>query len=302
LDDHANRTADAAPVLAMPPSAPVDRPAPTELPHTHIRPGGTGLRGLWKDLWTYHELLYFLAWRDIKVRYKQTAIGAAWAVLQPLLTMVAFSIFFGKLAGIDTRLAVPYPLFAFSALVVWQLFATGLNESANSVVANKHLATKVYFPRLVLPLAGVVVGVVDFAIACVLLLGLMAYYGYFVSLTSLLAPVFVLLAVASALSVGLWFAALNVRYRDVRYTLPFVTQFGMLVTPVAYPASFVPEAWRPLYGLNPMAGAVEGFRWALLGGPPPGEMVWVSTAATLLLFLGGAWYFRRTEHTFADFA
>src|SRR5882672_7033413 len=216
------------------------------------------------ELWNYRELLYFLVWRDVKVRYKQTALGAAWAILQPFMTMVVFSVFFGRLAKIPSD-GVPYPVFAFTALLPWQLFAYALAESSNSLVASQNLITKVYFPRLVIPIAGVLAGLVDFAIAFVVLLGLMAYYGIHPTAAILVLPVFIVFAVAAAMSGGLWLSALNVQFRDVRYTIPFLTQFWMFATPVAYPASLVPEQYRALYGLNPMAGVVEGFRWALLG-------------------------------------
>jgi lipopolysaccharide transport system permease protein len=253
-----------------------------------------------KDLWEYRELLYFLVWRDIKVRYKQTALGAAWALLQPLLTMLVFTVFFGRLAKIPSD-GVPYPVFSYTGLLPWQLFAFALTESSTSLVTNKNLLTKVYFPRLIVPMASVFAGLVDFALAFVLLLGLMVIYHVTPSMAIAWLPVFLLLTVATALSVGLWLSALNVKFRDVRYLIPFLTQFWMFATPVAYPSSLVPEPWREWYGLNPMAGVVEGFRWALLGkAGNPGLLVWVSIAAVLLLLIGGLYYFRRTEATFAD--
>ncbi len=253
-----------------------------------------------RDLWEYRELLYFLVWRDVKVRYKQTALGAAWAVLQPVMTMLVFSVFFGRLAKVPSD-GIPYPVFAFTALLPWQLFAYALSESGNSLVSNQNLITKVYFPRLVIPIAAVLAGLVDFAIAFVVLLGLMLYYGIIPTRAVVLLPLFLLLAVATALSVGLWLSALNVKYRDVRYTLPFLMQFWLFATPVAYPASLVPERWRALYGLNPMAGVVEGFRWALLGtSHAPGPLLWVSVAVVIALLVGGLQYFRQTERTFAD--
>lgn len=271
------------------------------LPHVSIRPGSGGLGGICRDLWAYRELLFFLAWRDVKVRYKQTAIGAAWAVLQPLLTMTAFTIFFGRLAGLPSD-GVPYPVFVFAGLLPWQLFAFCMVESANSMVSNRNLVTKVYFPRLIVPLAGVAVGLVDFLIASMILVGLMLWFQVVPTAAVLLTPFFLLLTVASALAVGLWLCGLNARYRDVRYVLPFLSQFGILVTPVAYPASLVPERWRLVFGLNPMAGVVEGFRWALVGGPPPGNMIWVSLAVVAVLLFGGVRYFRHVERTFADIA
>jgi lipopolysaccharide transport system permease protein len=254
------------------------------------------------ELWKYRELLYFLVWRDIKVRYKQTALGAAWAVLQPLLTMIVLTVFFGRLAKIPSN-GVPYPLFAYTALLPWQLFAFALTESANSLVGNQSLITKVYFPRLIVPLASVLAGLVDFGISFVVLLILMSYYRIVPTATIVVLPLFIILAVATALSVGLWLSALNVQFRDVRYTIPFLTQFWLFATPVAYPSSLVPERWRVWYGLNPMTGVVEGFRWALLGkARSPGTSLWVSVLVVVLLLVGGLAYFRRMESTFADIA
>jgi len=252
------------------------------------------------ELWEYRELLYFLTWRDIKVRYKQTAIGVAWAVIQPLFAMVIFSIFFGQLAKIPSD-GIPYPIFAYCALLPWQLFSHALNESSNSLVANQGLITKVYFPRLIIPVAPVLAGLVDFGIAFLVLIGMMLYYGIMPTFAVFTIPLFLILAVATALSVGLWLSALNVEYRDVRYTIPFLTQFWLFATPVAYPSSLVPESWRALYGLNPMAGVVEGFRWALLGkAEGPGTLLVVSVMVVIILFIGGLYYFRRMEKTFAD--
>ena len=252
------------------------------------------------DLWAYRELLYFLIWRDVKVRYKQTVLGAAWAIIQPFFTMVVFSVVFGRLAKIPSD-GLPYPVFAYCALLPWQLFAHALTESGNSLVASQNLITKVYFPRLVIPLAAVLGGLVDFAIAFLVLLAMMAYYGIAPTAAVATLPLFLLLAVATALGVGLWLSALNVQYRDVRYTIPFLTQFWLFATPVAYPASLVPEPWRAVFGLNPMAGVVEGFRWALLGtAHAPGPMLAVSGAVVLALLVGGLYYFRRMEKTFAD--
>jgi lipopolysaccharide transport system permease protein len=252
------------------------------------------------ELWKYRELLYFLTWRDIKVRYKQTVIGAAWAVIQPFFAMVVFSIFFGQLAKIPSD-GIPYPIFTYCALLPWQLFAHALNESSNSLVANQGLITKVYFPRLVIPVAPVLAGLVDFGIAFLVLIGMMLYYGIFPTFAVFTIPLFLILVVATALSVGLWLSALNVEYRDVRYTVPFLTQFWLFATPVAYPSSLVPEKWRALYGLNPMAGVVEGFRWALLGkADGPGMLLVVSIIVVMILFIGGLYYFQRMEKTFAD--
>jgi lipopolysaccharide transport system permease protein len=253
-----------------------------------------------RDLWAYRELLYFLAWRDFKVRYKQTVLGAAWAIIQPLFTMVVFSIFFGYLGKIPSD-GIPYPVFAYCALLPWSLFAHALNESSNSLVNNQGLITKVYFPRLIIPIAPLFVGLVDFVIAFVVLLGMMLFYGIVPGLPIFAAPLFVLMAVVTALAVGMWLSALNVQYRDVRYTIPFLTQLWLFATPVAYPSSLLPEPWRSLYGLNPMAGVVEGFRWALLGRTTaPGPLIAVSCLAVIALLIGGLWYFNRMEQTFAD--
>ena len=252
------------------------------------------------ELWAYRELLYFLVWRDIKVRYKQTALGALWAVIQPFFTMVVFSLFFGRLAGVKSD-NVPYPIFAYAALVPWTFFANGLSESSNSLVGSANLIKKVYFPRLAVPAAAVLAGLVDFAIAFAVLVCMMLYYGVGLTANVLWLPVFLLLALATALGAGLWLSALNVQFRDVRYVVPFAVQFWLFATPIAYPSSLLPEPWRTLYGLNPMAGVVEGFRWALLGTETrPGAMAALSALAALLLLVGGAFYFRRMEKTFAD--
>jgi lipopolysaccharide transport system permease protein len=272
------------------------------LPVSRIQPSRGWVSLRLGELWKYRELLYFLVWRDIKVRYKQTALGAAWAVLQPVLTMIVLTVFFGRLAKIPSN-GVPYPLFAYTALLPWQLFAFALTESANSLVGNQSLITKIYFPRLIVPLASVLTGLVDFGISFVVLLILMVYYGIAPTATIVVLPLFIILAIAAALSVGLWLSALNVQFRDVRYTIPFLTQFWLFATPVAYPSSLVPERWRVWYGLNPMAGVVEGFRWALLGkARSPGTLLWVSVLVVALLLVGGFAYFRRMESTFADIA
>ena len=252
------------------------------------------------ELWAYRELLYFLVWRDIKVRYKQTALGAAWAVIQPFFTMVVFSVFFGRLAGLPSE-GLPYPVFTYCALVPWTYFATALTQSSNSLVDHARLITKVYFPRLLVPAAAVVAGLLDLLIAFVVLIAMLAYYGVTPSAAVLLLPFFVLLAALTALAVGLWLSALNVQYRDVRYTIPFLVQFWLFITPVAYSSTLVPERWRTLFGLNPMTGVVEGFRWALLGRrDPPGMMLLASVVSVLLLLVGGLLYFRRMEQRFAD--
>ena len=252
------------------------------------------------SLWEYRELLYFLVWRDIKVKYKQTALGVVWAVLQPLLATLVFSIFFGRLARMPSD-GVPYPVFVYVAMVPWQYFANALTESSNSLVASQNLIKKVYFPRLVIPLGSVIAGLVDFCFAFLVLIGMMFYYGITPSISIFLFPVFLLLAVCTALGVGLWMSALNVQYRDVKYTIPFLAQFWMFATPVVYPSSLVPAKYRVWYGLNPMAGVVDGFRYSLLGrAAKPGPRIWVSVAAVAVLLLGGLLYFRKMESTFAD--
>jgi lipopolysaccharide transport system permease protein len=255
-----------------------------------------------RELWEYRELLYFLVWRDIKVRYKQTALGAAWAVIQPFFTMVVFSVFFGRLAKLPSD-GLPYPVFTYCALVPWTYFATALTMSSNSLVDHARLITKVYFPRLLVPAASVLAGLVDLGIAAIVLVGMLLYYGIAPTAAVIALPVFVLLAAATALAVGLWLSALNVQYRDVRYTIPFLVQFWLFITPVAYSSSLVPPQWRALYGLNPMTGVVEGFRWALLGkADPPGAMLLASALSVAVLLCGGLFYFRRMERRFADVA
>jgi lipopolysaccharide transport system permease protein len=270
------------------------------IPHITLAPSRGWSQPRLAELWAYRELLGFLVWRDITVRYKQTVIGAAWAIVQPLFTMIVFSVFFGWLAGVPSD-GLPYPIFAFAALLPWQLFSHALAESTNSLVANQQLLTRVYFPRLIAPLSAVLGGCVDFAIALVVLLAMMAYYGIVPPPTALLTPLFALFAMGVALAVGLWGAALNAQYRDVRYAMPFITQMWLFATPIAYPSSLVPEPWRPLYALNPMVGVVDGFRWALLGqGAAPGPSMAVSAVAAAALLAGGLMYFRRVERTIAD--
>jgi lipopolysaccharide transport system permease protein len=253
-----------------------------------------------RELWAYRELLYFLTWRDIKVRYKQTALGATWAVIQPLFMMLVFSLFFGRLAGVPSD-GLPYPVFSLCGLLPWQLFAHALTQSSNSLVGSQNLITKVYFPRLVVPISAVLGGLVDFAIALVILLVMLFFYGIVPGWQIVTLPGLILLAVLAALAVGLWLAALNVQYRDVRYTITFLVQFWLFATPVAYPSSIVPEKWRALYGLNPMVGVVDGFRWALLGKPEsPGLALLVSVMVVFVLLAGGVYYFRRLEQQFAD--
>jgi lipopolysaccharide transport system permease protein len=253
-----------------------------------------------RELWEYRELLYFLVWRDIKVRYKQTALGVAWVVLQPLIATLIFTVVFGQLAKVPSG-DLPYPLFAFAALLPWNYFAGALNRSGTSLVNNANLITKVYFPRLIIPLAGVTNGLVDFGISLILLVLLMVYYGIMPNAAVLLLPFFLLMAIGTALGTSLWLAALGVQYRDVNHLLPFLVQVWMYATPVVYPASLFPERWRPVLGLNPMAGVVEGFRWALTGsGDPPSLMLLVSIAIIILLVVSGLMFFRNTERTFAD--
>ena len=253
-----------------------------------------------RELWDYRELFYFLVWRDIKVRYKQTALGMTWAIVQPIFTVVIFSVFFGRLAKIPSD-GIPYPLFSFAALVPWTFFSYGLNQSSNSLVGSANLITKVYFPRLAVPIASVVAGTVDFLLAFVVLIAMMVYYRVPPTTNIVFLPLFFLLTVVTSLGVGLWLSALNVKFRDVRLVLPFLVQLWMFATPIAYPSSLLHGVWRNIYGLNPMVGVVEGFRWALLGvKSPPGTIVYVSAIIAVLLLTGGVMYFRRMEKTFAD--
>jgi lipopolysaccharide transport system permease protein len=274
-----------------------------------------------RELWNYRELLLFLAWRDITVRYKQTVLGAAWAIIQPFFTMLVFYVFLGKLAQIPSD-GIPYPLFAYTALVPWTFFANGLQECSNSLVGSANLITKVYFPRLVIPMAAVTSGIVDFGLAFIVLLGMMLFYGRIPTINVIWLPFFMLLALGAALGVGLWLSALNVQFRDVRYVVPFLVQFWLFATPVAYPSSIVPQPWRTLYAINPMVGVVEGFRWALLGGTttnplspftmhliqplgastaqPSVPLILTSILAVAMLLLTGALYFQRVESIFAD--
>jgi lipopolysaccharide transport system permease protein len=252
------------------------------------------------ELWNYRELLHFLIWRDIKVRYKQTAFGVAWAVIQPFFTMVVFSLFFGKLGGIPSD-GIPYPIFAYTALVPWTFFANALDHSSNSLVGSAHLIKKVYFPRLAIPIASALTGVVDFVIAFVVLMAMMLYYNLVPTINVLWLPLFLLLALVTSLAGGLWLSALNVQFRDVRYAVPFLTQFWMFSTPIAYPSSLLSEPLRALYALNPMVGVVEGFRWALLStDTAPGPVLIASSLTAAVLFVGGTFFFRRMEKSFAD--
>ncbi len=283
-----------------PPSGLAGHDGAAPLPVTRIERASGWISLNLGEVWRYRELLYFLTWRDVVVRYKQTALGAGWAIIQPVMTMVVFSLVFGRLSSIPSD-GVPYPLFSFAALVPWTFFANGLTQSSNSLVGSANLIQKVYFPRLMIPAASVLGGAVDFLLAFVVLLGMMAYYGIAPTINILWLPLFLLLAVATALGVGLWLSALNVRFRDVRYVVPFITQFWLFATPIAYPSSLLDEPWRTVYGLNPMAGVVEGVRWALLDtNTAPGPMIGLSVLAAALLLVGGAYYFRRMERAFAD--
>ena len=271
-----------------------------DLPRTRREPVRGWALPKFRELWEYRELLFFFVWRDIKVRYKQTVLGAAWAIIQPFFTMVIFSLFFGRLAQVPSD-GVPYPIFSYVALVPWSFFATALTQASNSLVTSAQMVKKIYFPRLTLPIATVFAGVVDFVLAFIVLMGMMWYYGVTPTVNVWWLPLFVLLAMVTSLGVSLWLSAMNVQFRDVHYTIPFLTQAWLFVTPIAYPSSLVPEAWRVLYGLNPMAGVVEGFRWALLGtDTAPGPMMIVSVVVSVALFIGGAFYFRRMEQSFAD--
>ena len=275
--------------------------APRELPELILEPSRGWRKLNLGELWAYRELLYFLIWRDIKVRYKQTLIGAAWAIIQPLLTMIVFSLFFGQLAGIPSE-GVPYPIFSYAALVPWTFFANGLTNVSNSLVSSGNLIKKVYFPRLVIPLASVLSGLVDFALAFAVLLLMMLLYGILPTAAIFALPLFILLALITSLAVGMWLSALNVQFRDVRYVLPFLIQFWLFATPIAYPSSLIEnELVRTLYGINPMAGVVEGFRWALLGSPmPPLPMLLASALTASVALISGLFYFRRMEKFFAD--
>jgi len=275
-------------------------PNTVDTPIIQIRPTKGWASLQLRALWEYRELLYFLAWRDIKVRYKQTVLGAAWAIIHPVATMLIFTIIFGRLAKIPSD-NIPYPIFCFCALLPWNYFASAFSRSTGSLVSNTHLISKVYFPRLIIPISSLLSGLLDFAIAFLVLIGMMFYYHIVPTITILWLPVFMLMAIATALGVGLWLGALNVQYRDIGYLVPFLSQVWMYATPVVYPSSLIPEKWRLIYGLNPMAGVVEGFRWALIGrGTKPGYMFLVSALATIILLVSGAFYFRRMEKTFAD--
>ena len=271
----------------------------TSVPTLIIRPPRKWVPVDLKELWAYRELVTSFTLRDIKLRYKQTGLGIAWAVLQPLLTMVIFTVFFGGLAKIPSD-GIPYPLFVLAALLPWTLFAEGLTRSTTSMVTNSNIMTKVYFPRLIMPLSSIISPLVDFAVSFIILIAMMVYYGFMPTFNILFLPVFLLLALATALGVGLWLSALNVKYRDFQYTVPFLIQIGLYASPVVYASSLVPESLRVWYGLNPMAGVIEGFRWALLGSGAPSAMVLVSVGMVIVLLVSGMFYFRRMEQYYAD--
>lgn len=262
---------------------------------------GQGVRHYWRDLWEYRELFYFLSWRDVAVRYKQTVLGVAWSILRPVLTMIVFTVIFGQLANLPSD-GVPYPILVYSAMLPWQFFASSLTESSNSLVANAQMISKIYFPRLALPISAIVVSFVDFGISFVVLIVLMLAYRYPPTWRMVTLPLFIVLAFAAALGAGLWLASLNVRYRDFRYIVPFAVQLGLYVSPVGFSSSVVPEEWRLLYSLNPMVGVIDGFRWAILRGE--GTLYWPGIVLSVIfvtsILLGGLSYFRRTERTFAD--
>ncbi len=263
---------------------------------------GRGFKHYWKDLWNYRELFYFLAWRDIAVRYKQTVIGVAWSVIRPLLTMAVFVVVFGKLAKLPTEADAPYPILVFAAMLPWQFFANALSESSNSLVGNANMISKVYFPRLAIPASSVIVSFVDFLISFAMLLLLIAWYRFVPSWHIVMLPLFTLLAFGVAIGAGLWFASLTVKYRDFRFIVPFVAQFGLYVSPVGFSSKIVPPQWRLLYSINPMVGVIDGFRWSIIGGEVelylPGLLL--SIGLVIALVTSGIWYFRKTERTFAD--
>lgn len=275
----------------------------TEKGYLRLEPSSGWVDIRLSELWDYRELLFFLTWRDIKVRYKQTVLGAAWAVIQPFMTMIVFSLFFGGLAGVPSD-NIPYPLFSYSALIPWTLFSTSLGKSSNSLVGSTNLIKKVYFPRLVIPISSVLSNVLDFFISFSVLIVMMVVYQVAPTINIIWLPFFVLLALSTSLGVGLWLSAMNVQFRDVRYTIPFLTQFWLFITPIAYPSSLIEnEALRTLYSINPMVGVVEGFRWALVGtDTPPGFPMIVSVLVSVALLVSGLYYFRRMEKTFADVA
>jgi lipopolysaccharide transport system permease protein len=294
----ASKGAQAA-ATAESPHAP-QTPSLPDKPLVTIEPSSKWVALDLRSVWDYRELLYFLTWRDVKVRYKQTALGVAWAVIQPVMTMLIFTIFFGKFAGVENRIDVPYPLFAFAGLLPWTFFSNAVTNSGNSIVGSAHLITKVYFPRLMVPAAAVGAGLVDLGIAFVILLGLMLYYGVALTWAIAMLPVLVVLITLLALGMGMWLSALNVKYRDVRYAIPFLVQIWMFLSPIIYPPTMIPEKWRWLLALNPLTGIIEGFRSALFGRAFDWRALFISAAITLLLLVYSAYAFRRMEKSFAD--
>ena len=268
-------------------------------PHLHISPPKKWIPVNLRELWNYRELLFSFTWRDVKIRYKQTALGFLWAIIQPLFMMIIFTVFFGRLAKIPSD-GIPYPIFVLAALLPWTLFSEGITRSTSSMITNANIMTKVYFPRLIMPVSGVLSPLVDFVFSFLILIVMMAIYGFVPTLNILVLPLFILLALATSLGLGLWLSALNVQYRDFQYTIPFLIQLGLFASPVVYSASLVPEPVRFLYGLNPMAGVIEGFRWALLGTDMPGTMILVSVGVVVMLLVSGAFYFRKMEQYYAD--
>jgi lipopolysaccharide transport system permease protein len=269
--------------------------------HTLVIEAGRTERHYWRDIWRYRELFFFLAWRDILVRYKQTAIGVAWALIRPLLTMIILTIVFGMVAKLPSD-GVPYPILVFAAMLPWQFFANAFSEAGNSLIGNANMISKIYFPRFVVPCSAVIVSFVDFLISGAILVALMLWYGFLPDWRILTLPLFILIAFAAALGAGLWMAALNVKYRDFRYIIPFVVQFGLYISPVGFSSNVIPEQWRLIYSMNPMVGVIEGFRWALLGGNA--QLYWPGFIASLclvgLVLVTGIMYFRKTEKSFAD--
>ncbi len=292
------QTAKAADILKLRQESPPDPEA--KIPVTRIEPSSGWVSLHLHELWEYRDLLYFFVWRDIKVRYKQTVMGVAWAIIQPFFTMVIFSLFFGRLAKVPSD-GLPYPIFSFAALVPWTFFANALTQASNSLVNSANMIKKIYFPRLLVPTATVFAGLVDFVLAFIVLLGMMLYYGYMPTANVIWLPLFLFMALATSLGVGLWLSAMNVQFRDVRYVVPFLAQAWLFATPIAYSSSMLSEPWRTVYGINPMVGVVDGFRWALLGtDTAPGPVVFVSFAVAMLLLISGMFYFRRMEKNFAD--
>lgn len=270
-----------------------------EIPITTIQPSNGWMQIDLRELLAYHELIYTFALRDIKVRYKQTALGAAWAIIQPLFAMVVFTVIFGGLAKIPSE-GIPYPLFSYAALLPWTLFSEGITRSTSSMITNSNIMTKVYFPRLIMPISGILSPIVDFMVSFIILIGLILYYGRTPTINIIWLPIFLLLVLAASLGVGLWLSALNVQYRDFQYTIPFIIQIWLYSSPVVYASTLVPDKYRLIYGLNPMAGAIEGFRWALLGTEPPSSMIYVSALMVIIILVSGMHYFKRMEKTYAD--